>query len=329
MNLMSVQDLSVVFDAPGGQVDAVRSVSFDVAEGEFVGVVGESGSGKSVAARAFMGMVDRPGRIANGSVSYQGEDILAMPETLVRGLRGREIAMVFQDPKSSLNPVFTIGQQLDMVMRAHGRRTSGDELARMLQDVEIPAASKRLRQYPHELSGGMRQRVMIAMALANQPRLLIADEPTTALDVTIQAQILQLLQRINGERGTAILLISHSLDVIAEVADRVLVMYAGKIVEQGRTGEVFADPRHPYTNALLHSTPRADGEPTITLTGSPPTLSPPPIGCAFAERCRHRFDACGEQPELVAVGETHTAACWLADQLPFPTTSLTGAEHAN
>ncbi|WP_448002155.1 ABC transporter ATP-binding protein [Agromyces bauzanensis] len=329
MNLMSVRDLSVVFDAPGGQVDAVRSVSLDVADGEFVGVVGESGSGKSVAARALMGMVDRPGRIASGSVTYQGRDILAMPEGAVRDLRGREIAMVFQDPKSSLNPVFTIGQQLDMVMRAHGRRASGDELARMLQDVEIPAASKRLRQYPHELSGGMRQRVMIAMALANQPRLLIADEPTTALDVTIQAQILQLLQRINRERGTAILLISHSLDVIAEVADKVLVMYAGKIVEHGRTGEVFGNPRHPYTNALLHATPRADGEPMIPLTGMPPTLSPPPVGCAFAARCRHRFDACGDQPELVTVGETHAAACWLADQLPFHATSLAGAEHAN
>ena len=308
--LLEVRDLSVVFDAPTGRVEAVRSVSFDVGTGEFVGVVGESGCGKSVTARALLGLVDRPGRIAGGKVTFEGSDLLSMDSEKLRSIRGRRISMVFQDPMTSLNPVFTIGSQLRMVMDAHGTPRGNERAEQLLRDVEIPAAAKRLKQYPHELSGGMRQRVMIAMALANNPALVIADEPTTALDVTIQAQILDLLRRINEESGTSVILISHSLDVVAEVADRVLVFYAGRVVEEGRTEDVFRQPAHPYTRALLRSVPRGDRAPLIPLAGAPPSLSPPPPGCAFAARCQLRHAACVEQPPLEEVGSGHHTACW-------------------
>jgi oligopeptide/dipeptide ABC transporter ATP-binding protein len=308
--LLEVRDLSVVFDANQGPVDAVRGVSFDVGVGEFVGVVGESGCGKSVTSRALIGMVDRPGRITGGTVLFEGRDILAMDHRRLRSIRGHRISMVFQDPMTSLNPVFTVGQQLRQVMEAHGTAGAAERAEALLKAVEIPAAAKRLRQYPHELSGGMRQRVMIAMALANEPALVIADEPTTALDVTIQAQILDLLRRINHKHGTSILLISHSLDVVAEVADRVLVFYAGRIVEQGRTEVVFRDPAHPYTRALLRSVPRGDRAPLVPLAGAPPSLSPPPPGCAFAARCPLRFEPCIEDPSLVEIDPGHDAACW-------------------
>jgi oligopeptide transport system ATP-binding protein len=308
--LLEVRDLSVVFDAAGGRVDAVRGVSFDVGRGEFVGVVGESGCGKSVTSRALMGMVDRPGRITGGTVRFEGQDVLSMSPKELRAVRGARISMVFQDPVTSLNPVFTVGQQLRMVMEAHGRTDAEQRAEQLLRDVEIPAAAKRMQQYPHELSGGMRQRVMIAMALANEPALVIADEPTTALDVTIQAQILELLKRINRASGASIVLISHSLDVVAEVADRVLVFYAGKVVEAGRTTDVFREPGHPYTRALLRSVPRGDRSPLVPLGGAPPSLSPPPPGCAFAARCPLRFDRCIEDPSLTEVGPGHHAACW-------------------
>jgi oligopeptide transport system ATP-binding protein len=281
-----------------------------VRRAEFVGVVGESGCGKSVTSRALIALVDRPGKITGGNVLFEGEDVLAMNEKSLRSVRGHRISMVFQDPMTSLNPVFTIGTQLRMVMEAHGRKDVQERAVQLLRDVEIPAPEKRLRQYPHELSGGMRQRVMIAMALANEPALIIADEPTTALDVTIQAQILDLLKRINEEHGTAILLISHSLDVVVDVADRVLVFYAGKVVEEGRTGDVFGDPAHPYTRALLRSMPRGDHAPLVPLDGTPPSLSPPPSGCAFADRCPQRFEACVNDPALTQIGPAHSAACW-------------------
>jgi peptide/nickel transport system ATP-binding protein len=314
--LLQARDLSVVFDAPGGRVDAVRGVSFDIRSGEFVGVVGESGCGKSVTSRALIGLVDRPGRINGGTVLFEDQDLLSVDAQTLRSIRGRRISMVFQDPITSLNPVFTIGQQLRQIMEAHGRTGVNERAEQLLKDVEIPAPAKRLRQYPHELSGGMRQRVMIAMALANEPALVIADEPTTALDVTIQAQILDLLRRINRELGTSILLISHSLDVVAEVADRVLVFYAGKIVEEGRTQDVFRDPAHPYTRALLRSASRGDRAPLVPLPGAPPSLSPPPPGCAFAPRCPLRFDRCAEDPDLFEIEPGHHAACWatVADQ---------------
>ena len=308
--LLQVRDLSVVFESRHGRIEAVRGVSFDVGRAEFVGVVGESGCGKSVTSRALIALVDRPGKITGGNVLFEGDDVLTMNEKSLQSIRGRRISMVFQDPMTSLNPVFTIGTQLRMVMEAHGRNDVQERAVQLLRDVEIPAPEKRLRQYPHELSGGMRQRVMIAMALANEPALIIADEPTTALDVTIQAQILDLLKRINEEHGTAILLISHSLDVVVDVADRVLVFYAGKVVEQGRTGDVFGDPAHPYTRALLRSMPRGDRAPLVPLDGTPPSLSPPPSGCAFADRCPQRFEACVNDPALTEIGPAHSAACW-------------------
>jgi oligopeptide/dipeptide ABC transporter ATP-binding protein len=317
-SLLEVRDLSIGFEGRHGRTHAVRGVSFDVAAGELVGVVGESGCGKSVTARALLGLVDAPGQTTEGTIRIDGDDVLTMDARTLRSVRGRRISMVFQDPMTSLNPVFTVGQQLVDVMRAHGHAAPQLRALELLDQVEIPAATLRLRQYPHELSGGMRQRVMIAMALANEPELIVADEPTTALDVTIQAQILELLQRINREQRTAIVLISHSLDVVLDVAERVLVFYAGRIVESGPTSTVFVDPAHPYTRALLGAVPRP-GETTLEpLAGSPPSLAPPPAGCAFAPRCRSCLDRCtGDDPVLDVVdGATgHAVACWLARAL--------------
>ncbi|MEU8225390.1 ABC transporter ATP-binding protein [Kribbella sp. NPDC048915] len=257
---LHVEHLSVCFDTAAGQVDAVRDVSFDVAPGEIVGIVGESGSGKSVTARAVLGLVRRPGRVVGGAVRFGDVNLLTLPEPGLRDLRGRRISMIFQDPRSALNPLFTIGDQLLTVMRAHGNKGGRRRAAELLRDMEIPASERRLDQYPHELSGGMRQRVMTAMALANEPELLIADEPTTALDVTVQAQILDLLGRLNERHAMAILFISHSLDVVAEFAARVLVFRDGRLVESGPCADVFANPQHPYTRTLLAASRR-------TMTG--------------------------------------------------------------
>ncbi|SNT62123.1 peptide/nickel transport system ATP-binding protein [Actinomadura meyerae] len=259
MTTLNVEHLSVAYDTVAGRVDAVRDVSFDVAPGEIVGIVGESGSGKSVTARAILGLVRRPGRVTGGSVHFGDTDLLALPESRLRAVRGRQISMIFQDPRSALNPLFTVGDQLLTVMRAHGNRGGRKRAEELLRDTEIPAAARRLEQYPHELSGGMRQRVMIAMALANEPRLLIADEPTTALDVTVQAQILDLLGRLNEREGMSILFISHSLDVVAELAARVLVFRDGELIESGPCAELFASPQHPYTQALLEAARRTGG----------------------------------------------------------------------
>jgi ABC-type dipeptide/oligopeptide/nickel transport system ATPase component len=259
MTTLNVEHLSVAYDTVAGRVDAVRDVSFDVAPGEIVGIVGESGSGKSVTARAILGLVRRPGRVTGGSVHFGDTDLLALPESRLRAVRGRQISMIFQDPRSALNPLFTVGDQLLTVMRAHGNRGGRKRAEELLRDTEIPAAARRLEQYPHELSGGMRQRVMIAMALANEPRLLIADEPTTALDVTVQAQILDLLGRLNEREGMSILFISHSLDVVAELAARVLVFRDGELIESGPCSELFASPQHPYTQTLLEAARRTGG----------------------------------------------------------------------
>jgi oligopeptide/dipeptide ABC transporter ATP-binding protein len=313
--LLQVRDLSVTFEGRHGRTHAVRGASFDVGVGEFVGVVGESGCGKSVTARALLGLVDAPGQVTTGSIRIDGDDILTMDARALRSVRGRRISIVFQDPMTSLNPVFTIGQQLIDVMRAHGHAAPRPRALELLEQVEIPAAAMRLRQYPHELSGGMRQRVMIAMALANEPELIVADEPTTALDVTIQAQILDLLQRINREQRTSVVLISHSLDVVVDVADRVLVFYAGRIVESGPTSTVFVHPAHPYTQALLRAVPRPGQTTLEPLAGSPPSLAPPPKGCAFASRCACCFDRCvDDDPALDIVDDAsgHAVACWLS-----------------
>jgi oligopeptide/dipeptide ABC transporter ATP-binding protein len=314
--LLEVRDLEIVFDTPDAKVHAVRGVSFDIGVEETVGIVGESGCGKSVTAMSLLRFVDRPGRIAGGSIRFEGRDILAMSNEEIRNLRGNRISMVFQDPMTSLNPVLTIGRQIEDVMRSHSRRDRRERRAatiELLASVGIPDADKRVDDYPHQFSGGMRQRGMIAMALANRPSVIVADEPTTALDVTVQAQILDLLRDLNRTLGTSIVLISHDLRVVAELCRRILVFYAGRIVEEGTPDEVFSDPRHPYTRALLRSVPQGDAvdrRPLAVIPGMPPSLAPPPVGCAFRPRCDVSFERCVDDPPLIPVGNGRSAACW-------------------
>ena len=317
--LLDVRSLSVTFALPAGRVNAVRGVSFSVGRGDVVGIVGESGCGKSVTARSVLKLIRPPGKITGGEVLFRGVDLLKMGDRALRRVRGREIAMIFQDPAKSLNPVFTIGQQLTGVMLAHQEITREDaetRAAELLADVGIAEATRRLRQYPHELSGGMRQRVMIAMALSNSPAMLIADEPTTALDVTIQAQILDLVRRINSENETAVVFISHNLGVVAELCNRLIVLYAGRVVESGTTDAVFEDPQHPYTRALLAALPKpgAGRRRLNPIGGAPPVLIGEPKGCAFAPRCPARFDRCEDDPPLTDYGLGHSAACWAAER---------------
>ncbi len=327
--LLSVRDLIVRFRTHDGTVYAVNGVSFDLEEGETLGLVGESGCGKSVTNLAVMRLLPQPaGHIENGQVLFNTEDLTKLPEASMRELRGRDIAMIFQDPMTSLNPVLTIEEQMVETIQAHRRVSSVDARARaieLLGMVGIAEPAGRLRNYPHQFSGGMRQRVMIAMALALEPQLLIADEPTTALDVTIQAQVLELLQRLTKERGTAVILITHDLGVVAGMTGRINVMYAGFIVEAATTPELFAKPRHPYTVGLLHSIPRVDAGPEealIPIEGVPPDLRVAPVGCPFAPRCAWRMARCWtENPSLGPLEPgttvrtsgpeaTHRVACW-------------------
>ncbi len=327
--LLSVRDLIVRFRTHDGTVHAVNGVSFDLEEGETLGLVGESGSGKSVTNLAVMRLLPQPaGHIENGEVLFNAEDLTKLPEASMRELRGRDIAMIFQDPMTSLNPVLTIEEQMVETIRAHRRVSPTEARARaieLLGMVGIAEPAGRLRNYPHQFSGGMRQRVMIAMALALEPQLLIADEPTTALDVTIQAQVLELLQRLTKDRGTAVILITHDLGVVAGMTGRINVMYAGFIVEAATTIELFAKPRHPYTVGLLHSIPRVDAGPEealIPIEGVPPDLRVAPVGCPFAPRCAWRIDRCWtENPSLSPLEPgltvrtsgpeaTHRVACW-------------------
>jgi oligopeptide/dipeptide ABC transporter ATP-binding protein len=303
-------------------VRAVDGVSWDVAEGETVALVGESGCGKSVSALSIMRLVAEPaGRIEAGEIIYKGRDLLKLSEAEMRHVRGREIAMVFQEPMTSLNPVLSIGRQLTEGLEIH--MNLGPEQARaraveLLGMVGIPDPERRLAQYPHHFSGGMRQRMMIAMALACNPSLILADEPTTALDVTIQAQILELMRDLARRLRVAMLIITHNLGVVARYADRVNVMYAGRIIEQAAAREIYANPRHPYTLGLLRSVPRLD-EPRRArldpIEGQPPDLTHLPPGCAFAPRCAYRVERCGEAPPLAQVGPGHTSACWEAMRL--------------
>src|SRR5688500_3297916 len=301
-----------------GVVRAVDGVSWDVREGETVALVGESGCGKSVSALSIMRLVSEPaGRIEGGEVLYKGRDLLKLSEPEMRRVRGREIAMVFQEPMTSLNPVLTIGRQLTEGLEIHMRMKPLEARARaveLLAMVGIPDPERRLGQYPHHFSGGMRQRMMIAMALACNPSLILADEPTTALDVTIQAQILELLRDLARRLGVAMLIITHNLGVVARYADRVNVMYAGRIIEQASAGELYANPRHPYTLGLLRSVPRLD-EPRRArldpIEGQPPDLTRLPRGCAFAPRCAYRVERCSEVPRLEPAGaDRHVSACW-------------------
>jgi peptide/nickel transport system ATP-binding protein len=309
--LLDVRDLRVTFTRRGRRdLTAVDGVSFAVGAGQTVGLVGESGSGKSVTSLAIMGLLPRRGARVEGEVSFDGRSLLTMTDDQMRQIRGRDIAMVFQDPMTSLNPVVPVGRQVTEVLERHrgmSGATARDEAARLLQRVGIPDPRRRLKEYPHQLSGGMRQRALIAIALACQPRLLIADEPTTALDVTIQAQILELLKELVTATGTALILITHDLGVVAGLCDTVNVMYSGRIVESAPRHQLFGSPRHPYTGGLLGSVPRLDAprsEPLRPIAGSPTDTLPWPKGCAFSPRCANRIDICTEvTPELERAGE--------------------------
>ncbi len=315
--LLEVRDLKTQFKTPEGLVKAVDGVSFELHAGETLGIVGESGCGKSVTALSIMRLVPRPGRIVGGQVLYEGRDLAKLSDKQMQEIRGESIAMIFQDPMTSLNPVFRVGWQVSeplLMHRAMGQTKALDEATAMLGRVGIPSPATRARDYPHHFSGGMRQRAMIAMGLTTTPPVLIADEPTTALDVTIQAQILDLLRNANREFGTATILITHNLGVVAGMCERVLVMYAGRIVESGQTTDVFAHPKHPYTWSLLRSIPRLDAErhePLKPIEGMPPDLSALPSGCAFHPRCPFKIERCSRDvPALNRVGEQF-AACWV------------------
>ncbi len=314
--LLAVTNLRVEFPTRHGTLVAVHDVSFDIASGEILGVVGESGAGKSLTGAAIIGLIDPPGRIAAGEIRLSGRRIDQLPEGTMRTIRGREIGAVFQDPLTSLNPLYTVGRQLVETIRTHLDLSESAAVQRaisLLDEVGIPAAARRIDQYPHHFSGGMRQRVVIALALAANPKLIVADEPTTALDVSIQAQIIQLLKRLCREHGTAVMLVTHDMGVIAETADRVAVMYAGRIVEIGPVADVIHRPQHPYSVGLMGSIPSIiDERDRLTqIEGTMPRLTAVPTGCAFHPRCPHAFDRCRhERPDLLAAGATR-AACWL------------------
>jgi oligopeptide/dipeptide ABC transporter ATP-binding protein len=316
--LLEVHDLRTTFKTEDGVVAAVNGLSFSVDAGKTLAIVGESGSGKSVTSLSIMRLIAANGRIEHGRILFKGEDLLAKSEAQMRKIRGRDIAMIFQDPMTSLNPVLTVGEQIAEATRLHlglNRREAMDKAVEMLRLVRIPAGEKRVHDYPHQFSGGMRQRVMIAMALSCDPAVLIADEPTTALDVTIQAQIIELMNEMQQRLGSAIVLITHDLGVVAETCENVLVMYGGNMVEYGTAAQIFGAPKMPYTVGLLESLPRLDqaGSRLIPIDGQPPNLLRMPPGCAFAPRCRYRMPICDEPVPLYDFGDGHVARCYLYD----------------
>jgi oligopeptide/dipeptide ABC transporter ATP-binding protein len=328
--LLEVDRLTTVFDIGGRSLPAVDQVSFTVGAGETLGLVGESGSGKSVTALSILRLVQPPGRIASGRIRFRGRDLVGLPEREMRPLRGAGIALVFQEPMTALNPVFTIGSQLEETLAVHGRASGADarrQAEELLAAVRMPAPARHLDEYPHQLSGGLRQRALIAMALACRPALLIADEPTTALDVTVQAEILDLLREMKGRFGLSLLLITHDLGVIAETADRVAVMYAGRIVEEAPVADLFHDPKHPYTRALLASVPDGrPGTPLKAIRGAVPSLGALPPGCAFAPRCPDRFAPCdGQPPGASRAGDGRTVRCYLHGDAVEPAAAVPGA----
>lgn len=320
--LLEVKDLHVSFFTPAGEVKAVSGISYELNYNEVMGIVGESGSGKSVEAYAIMGLLQTPGEVIGGSITFQGEDVLAKNKTEMVDFRGKKASMIFQNPMTCLNPVYTVGNQLVEALRAHNKSISKAEAKaramEMLELVGINNVEKRMSQYPHEFSGGMRQRVMIAMGLICSPELLIADEPTTALDVTIQAQIIELMKELQKKTRMGIIFITHNLGVVAEICDKVSVMYAGKIVEQGPVNDIFYKPAHPYTIGLLRSMPRVDAEEyerLIPIEGTPVDMLNPPEGCPFATRCEHCMQIClKKMPPYVDIGDGHRSACWLRVQ---------------
>ncbi|NLE20535.1 MAG: ABC transporter ATP-binding protein [Clostridiales bacterium] len=315
--LLQVKNLHTIFPTDSGEVRAVNGINFSLARGKVLGIVGESGSGKSVTAYSILRILDNPGRISEGSILFEDEDIVTLPPGKMRQIRGARISIIFQDPMTSLNPVYTVENQLTEAIRLHtdrNRAQARERALEMLQLVGVNEPRKRLKQYPYQLSGGMRQRVMIAMALACEPDILIADEPTTALDVTIQAQILELMQELKDKLGMSIIMITHDLGVIAEMCDEIIVMYAGRVCERGTADEIFYNPRHEYTKGLLRSIPKLDyGKEKLTpIGGSPVDLLNMPRGCAFAARCDSAMKVClTQQPEEIAINKDHMASCWL------------------
>lgn len=318
--ILEVKDLRVSFHTYAGEVQSVRGVSFELNKGETLAVVGESGCGKTITSKSIMGLIPMPpGEIKEGSqILFDGKDVVKMSKKELRELRGAEISMIFQDPMTSLNPTMTVGKQIAeslIIHRGMNKKEALEEAVKMLKLVGLPNAEKRSKQYPHEFSGGMRQRAMIAIALACNPKILIADEPTTALDVTIQAQIMELIADLQKKLGTAVILVTHDLGVVADVAHRIQVMYAGQIIERGTKDEIFYNPKHPYTWALLQSVPRLETKNKDTLYslgGTPPDLVKPPVGCPFADRCEYCMDICKEMmPEVSKISDTHEVSCWL------------------
>lgn len=320
--LLEVKDLKVSFFTPAGEVKAVGGISYELSDGEVMGIVGESGSGKSVEAFSIIGLLQSPGKVIGGEIKFRGENVLDYSEQQMRDFRGNNISMIFQNPMTCLNPVYTIGNQLMEALMCHNKDvTKQDAYNRakeMLELVGIHDSDRRMKQYPHELSGGMRQRVMIAMGLICSPKILIADEPTTALDVTIQAQILELMKDIRQKTGMAIIFITHNLGVVADICDKISVMYAGRIVEQGTAEDIFYNPSHPYTKGLLRSMPRVDAEQyerLIPIEGTPVDMLNPPEGCPFGPRCEHCMKVClKHNPPDIYVNEGHRAACWLLNK---------------
>ncbi|HEX6593655.1 MAG TPA: ABC transporter ATP-binding protein [Bacillota bacterium] len=319
--ILEVNNLHVTFTTYGGTVKAVRGVDFHLYKGETLAIVGESGSGKSVTANAIMRLIPHPpGKITAGTIRFKGREVTKLSEKEMRTLRGDDVSMIFQDPMTALNPTLTIGTQLMEGLRQHQktpRHLAKKKALEMMNVVGISNAEERLKQYPHQFSGGMRQRIVIAMALICDPELLIADEPTTALDVTVQAQILELFEDIQKRTGVSIILITHDLGVVASIADRIAVMYAGKMIEMGTKREVFYNPQHPYTKGLLHSVPRLDvqKEQLTSIDGTPPDLFSPPSGCPFAARCSWTMEVCEHvYPEQTALTPSHRVDCWLQDE---------------
>ena len=317
-HLIDIEDLRVSFFTPGGEVQAVRGVSWFLNEGEALGIVGESGSGKSVSAYAIMRLLQSPGRVVGGTIRFNGVDMLSLTESEMRHIRGNDIAMIFQDPMTSLNPVYTVGNQLCEPLKLHLNMKGKEATERaeeLLSMVGIPDPKRRLKQYPFEFSGGMRQRAMISMALACEPKLLIADEPTTALDVTIQAQILEIMKDLKKRCCMSIVLITHDLGIVSDICDKIIIMYSGEIMEYGPIETLFANPKHPYTIGLIRSLPKIDqkeGEPLTPIEGSPVDLMHPPAGCPFAPRCEHCMKVClTEKPPYFELEPGHYSACWL------------------
>lgn len=322
--LLEIKDEKLSFFTPAGEVKALNGVSFSMNEGEVLAIVGESGSGKSVTAYSIMGLTAYPGKLIGGTIYFNGHQIEKMSEKEMRKIRGNEVSIIFQDPMTSLNPVYTIGNQITEVIRLHtgkSKKEAYDRAKELLELVGINEPTKRLKQYPHELSGGMRQRVMIAIALACEPKLLIADEPTTALDVTIQAQILELMQELRQKLGMSIIMITHDLGVVASMCERIAVMYAGHIVEYGTADEIFYEPKHEYTKGLINSIPKLSAqeiERLVPIEGQPVDLLNPPAGCPFAPRCANCMKIClREMPPKTELSDTHYSHCWLLQKEEF------------